>query len=144
MSTNDRKSQKSLAVTLQKLLDELPFDPDGRIVVNAHFRHSLDEAIGLYTDSREDALGSLYKKQELSKDRSTDIEADFEEVAASCGYFSYSLLDFAHEMKAYLEILDDPKLEVEERPDGRSWGWLQFWRRFHMRKSKQVSNDPGT
>ena len=131
-------------MTLQKLLDELPFSPDGRFVVDAHFRHSLNEAVELYTHSREDALGSLYKKQELTKDRSTEVEADFEEVAASCGYFSYSLLDFANEMKAYLEILDDLKLEVEERPDGRSWKWLKFWRRFHKQKSKQVSDDPGT
>ena len=70
-----------------------------------------------------------------------EVEADFEEVAASCGYFSFSLLDFAHEMKVYLEILDDLKLEVEERPSGRTWNWLKFWRSFHFSKSK--SEDPG-
>ena len=34
-----------------------------------------------------------------------ETEADFEEVAASCGYFSFSLLDFACEMQVYLEVL---------------------------------------
>ncbi|KAL6714706.1 hypothetical protein ACLMJK_008131 [Lecanora helva] len=135
-------SMKSLAVTLQKLLDELPFDLDGRIAVNGHFRHSLEEAMELYNDSRKEALGKLYEKHNLTKHRSTEIEADFEEVAASCGYFSFSLLDFANEMKVYLEILDDLKLEVEERPDGRSWKWLRFWRRLRRRDSNQTKNDP--
>lgn len=72
-----------------------------------------------------------------------DLEADFEEVAASCGYFSFSLLDFANEMKEYLEILDDLKLEVEERPGGRSWNWLKVWRRFENPRPQSQNNDPG-
>lgn len=130
-------------MTLQQLLDELPFCPDGRIAVDAHFRKSLEDAIELYTKSREEALGLLYHNQEITKNRATEIEADFEEVAASCGYFSVSLLDFAHEMKIYLEILDDLKLEIEERPDGKSWKWLRFWRRFHKSKLKKAHEDPG-
>lgn len=72
-----------------------------------------------------------------------DLEADFEEVAASCGYFSFSLLDFANEMKEYLVILDDLKLEVEERPSGRSWNWLKFWRRLRFPRPQRQKNDPG-
>ena len=136
--------QKSLAVTLRKLLDELPYAPDGTLAVNTHFRTSLDDAIELYTDSREEALSQLYKTKELTQPRPVEMEADFEEVAASCGYFSFSLLDFAHEMRAYLEILDDLKLEVEERPDGRTWNWLKLWRRISKFKRKQDYNDPGT
>ena len=143
LGLSDNLLQKSLAVTLQKLLDKLPFDAEGRIAVNAHFRHSLEDAIELYTSSREEALGLLYKSQELTKNRSVELEADFEEVAASCGYFSFCLLDFANEMKVYLEILDDLKLEVEERPGGRSWKWLRFWRRYQKRHSKSANHDPG-
>lgn len=93
----------------------------------------------LYTRSREEALGLLYKNKEFTRPRSADVEADFEEVAASCGYFSFSLQDFANEMKDYLDILDDLKLEKEERPAGRTWNWLKFWRR----SSYKRSGDPG-
>lgn len=72
------------------------------------------------------------------------MQADFEEVAASCGYFSFSLLDFANEMREYLEILDDLKLEVEERPDGKTWSWLKVWRKITDSKSEQHHGDPGT
>lgn len=72
-----------------------------------------------------------------------ELEADFEEVAASCGYFSFSLLDFANEMKTYLEILDDLKLEVEERPCGKTWSWLRFWRRSNKARLKHNYDDPG-
>ena len=123
------------------ILDELPFAKDGSIAVNAHFRFSLDESIELYTDSRQRALQLLYKNKELNKVRPFEVEADFEEVAASCGYFSFSLLDLADEMKAYLEILDDLKLEIEERPVGRTWSWLKFWRRFPMSMSKSSKTE---
>jgi len=88
-------------------------------------------------------LGLLYRNKELTKADSCELAADYEEVAASCGYFSFSLLDFATDMKAYLEILDDLKLEVEERPDGRTWRWLNFWRRSQTSEFRQ-SDDPGT
>ena len=137
-------SMKSLAVTLRKLLDELPYAPDGTIAVNAHFRTSLVDAIDLYTSSREEALSQLYETKELSQPRPVEMEADFEEVAASCGYFSFSLLDFANEMRAYIEILDDLKLEIEERPDGKTWDWLKVWRRIRKSKPEQHHDDPGT
>ena len=136
--------QKSLAVTLQKLLGELPFGHDGRVSVNTHFRKSLDDAIELYTRSREKALDHLYKSQEFTKSRSIELEADFEEVAASCGYFSFSLLDFANEMRTYLDILDDLKLEIEERPYGRSWSWLKMWRRLRLHGHTEIDDDLGT
>ena len=129
---------------MRKLLDELPYAPDGSIAVNAHFRTSLDDAIELYTSSREESLSQLYKTKELTKPRPVEAEADFEEVAASCGYFSFSLLDFANEMRVYLEILDDLKLEVEERPDGKTWNWLKVWRRISVSKPEQDHNDHGT
>lgn len=128
---------------MRKILDELPFSPDGSIAVNAHFRTSLDDAIELYTDSREEALSQLYKTKELTHPRPVEMEADFEEVAASCGYFSFSLLDFANEMRVYLEILDDLKLEIEERPDGKTWNWLKVWHKIRGSKPKQQHDDPG-
>ena len=80
-------------------------------------------------------MNLLYKNKQLMKASSIELEADFEEVAASCGYFSFSLLDFAHEMKTFLDILDDLKLEDEERPGGRTWNWLRFWQHLPFRNN---------
>ena len=135
------KDKKSLAVTMKTILDELPFDQEGRINVDAHFASSLDEAIHLYTRSRKDALDLLYKNKQLTQSGSIEKEADFEEVAASCGYFSFSLLDFANEMKMYLATLDELKLEIEERPEGRTWIWLAVWR--YLSHSQYSIDDPG-
>lgn len=103
----------------------------------------MDDAIELYTHSREEALGQLYRTKELTQPSPVEMEADFEEVAASCGYFSFSLLDFANEMRAYLVILDDLKLEIEERPDGKTWNWLKVWRIINGPKPEQYPDDPG-
>lgn len=87
----------------------------------------------MYSNARAQALKELYKSKELDKTRPESIEADFEEVAASCGHFSFNLQDFADEMQNYLAILEELKEEVE-RPKHRSWKWLMFWR-----KSKRQS-----
>ena len=65
----------------------------------------------------------------MNKARPIELEADFEEVAASCGHFSFSLQDFANDMEEYLDILEDLKIEMDTRPNGRTWEWLKFWRR---------------
>ena len=83
----------------------------------------------LYNQSRQVALSKIYDTNKVDKNWSLDVEADFEEVAASCGVFSYALQDFANEMTMYLDVLDELKLEIEERPNGRTWNWLRFWRR---------------
>ena len=138
-------SMKSLAFTLREILEELPYGPapEFKIAVNTHFRSSLVEAIQLFGKSRKEALALLYKNKELNAHRPMEIEADFEEVAASCGHFSFSLQDFAEEMRRYLDILDDLKLEVDERPDGRSWQWLRFWRKDRRLTRLERTQDPG-
>jgi hypothetical protein len=129
---------------LKQILDELPYSPcpEYRIAVNTQFRASLVAAIELYSNARRDALRSLYQKDELNEERPLDVVADFEEVAASCGYFSYSLLDFAEEMKVFLDILDELK-RVDEEDSRRSWKWLMFWRNIQVRDQKRRSRDGG-
>ena len=137
--------QKSLAVTLKQLLDELPYssESDYCVAYNPHFGNSLSEAISLYTQKREEALALLYKNKELNAERPIEMVADFEEVAASCGYFSFSLQDLASEMKVYLSLLEELKHEVEERPLGRTWSWLKFWRFVGRRAKDDDGTDPG-
>lgn len=132
-------SMKSLAYTLSQILQELPFGdgPQYEIKINDHFKTSLTEALKLYSGARADALKELYKSKELDRDRPESIEADFEEVAASCGHFSFSLQTFAEEMQTFLSVLEDLK-ETTEKDNARSWNWIRFWR-----KSKpQVTEGP--
>ncbi|KAL9579996.1 MAG: hypothetical protein Q9212_004761, partial [Teloschistes hypoglaucus] len=130
-------SMNSLAYTLREILDDLPFGPgpEYQVTVDAQYRSSLEDAMTLYGQSRQAALSKVYDPQEVNKQRSVDVDADFEEIAVSCGVFSYSLLDFAKEVKLYLEILDELKLEIEERPKGRTWDWLKVWRMFRKHRS---------
>ncbi|KAL9638029.1 MAG: hypothetical protein Q9204_001643 [Flavoplaca sp. TL-2023a] len=124
-------SIKSLVYTLRSILDDLPFGPAPHhdFTIDTHYRSSLEAAVKLYNQSRQVALSKIYDTNKVDKEWSLDVEADYEEVAASCGVFSYALQDFANEMIMYLDVLDELKLEIEERPNGRTWNWLRFWRR---------------
>lgn len=130
---------------MKQILDELPYGPAPRfkIAVNSQFRSSLSEAIELYSDARTEALSVLYKTKDLTALRPESVEADFEEVAASCGHFSFSLQDFAEEMKTYLDILDELKIETESPFWKRSWKWTKFWRKENKVKGRTVKQDPG-
>lgn len=121
---------KSLVYTLKQILDELPFQPgsDNIIAVNGNFRSSLVEAISLFKNARKDALAALYKNKDLNRARSIAGLADTEEVAASCGYFSFALIDFADDTLSYLDILEELKDKFESSHKRRSWHWLKFWK----------------
>lgn len=112
-------------------------------MLNERFKSSLVDAIELYSNARQEALRMLYRDKEFNKARTTEITADFEEVASSCGHFSYSLQHFAEELKVYLDILDELKEEVENHPRQRSWSWLLFWRKAKGTKAQNPSGDPG-
>ncbi|RDL37545.1 Uncharacterized protein BP5553_04978 [Venustampulla echinocandica] len=133
---------KSLAYTLSQILEELPFGsgPDYAIAINEHFHASLTDALKLYSDARSEALRELYKSKELDRDRPESIEADFEEVAASCGHFSFSLQDFAEDMQNFLTILED--LKEQTKSSQRSWKWARFWQKAKHREGRGTNNDP--
>lgn len=118
---------KSLAYTLSEVLRAPPFGPapDYEITIHENFRHSLSEAVGLFNEARAEALEDIYKRIELSRAKSEKIKADFEEVAAACGHFSFSLQTFGEEMTKYLDVLDDLKYESHQKK--RSWTWVFFW-----------------
>jgi uncharacterized membrane protein YgaE (UPF0421/DUF939 family) len=122
--------QRSLAFTLKEIFNEIPFGPapNYKVSVDSRLLTSLDRALDLYQESREKTLKSLYQQIETIKLKTHEAEADLEEVSASCGHFSFSLLEFGEQLHELLAILDQLQLETEERPGGRSWGWLKFWR----------------
>ena len=124
-------SMHSLAFTLKEILDELPYGPgpEYEIKVNPKFRTSLQRALELYISARDEALKVVYNHKDMERTLSTELEADWEEAAASCGHFSFCLLEVAEQITEYLVILDELQLELEEQPAGsRSWNWLKFWR----------------
>jgi len=84
----------------------------------------------MFATARKEALGFVYKNKLPAKTGSLEVAADFEEVAASCGYFSSSLQDFAEDMITYLDILEELKGDVNRSPRKRTWKWLLFWRRW--------------
>ncbi|KAI0910016.1 ribosomal protein L19 [Ustulina deusta] len=119
-------SMKSLVYTMAEILKQPPFDtPGSPIELNEQFKHSLSGAVSLYNESRGKALEELYKTIENVRSTSESIQADFEEVAAACGHFSFSLLSFADEMKKYLDALEE--LKYISGQDKRTWGWLKVW-----------------
>ncbi|KAJ5169325.1 Brefeldin A-sensitivity protein 4 [Penicillium coprophilum] len=122
-------SMRSLAFTLKEIFKEIPFGPapNYRVSVNGRLRISLDRALDLYKESRQATLASLYQQKETMKLKTREAEADLEEVSASCSHFSFSLLEFGEQLKEMLSILDELQLEVEERPNGRTWSWLKVW-----------------
>ncbi|KAI1178617.1 ribosomal protein L19 [Nemania sp. FL0916] len=120
-------SMKSLVYTMAEMLKQPPFGKPGSPVdLNEQFKFSLDEAISLYNDSRATTLKELYRRIENARSGSESIQADFEEVAAACGHFSFSLLSFADEMKKYLDSLEELKYMTEQ--GGYTWTWLKIWK----------------
>lgn len=109
----------------------MPFHPgsDNRITINENFATSLAQAKDLFSNARKEALELLYRNRVLAHARSPEIAADYEEVAASCGYFSSCLQDFAEDMISYLDILEELHVTRDSRPRKRSWKWLLFWRK---------------
>jgi hypothetical protein len=94
----------------------------------------LIDASALFANARKEALAMVYKNKIPQKTGSVEVAADFEEVAASCGYFSSSLQDFAEDMVTFLDVLEE--LKAKRYPRYRSWRWLRFWSNwFGLRKN---------
>ncbi|OKL55719.1 hypothetical protein UA08_09095 [Talaromyces atroroseus] len=136
-------SMQSFAFTLKEILEEIPFGPgpEHNVSFNTKFYGSLDRALQLYREAREEALALVYRERDFAKIQSPDVEADLEEVSASCGHFSFTLMEFGEQLKDLLQILDELKLECEERPRGRTWNWLKFWRWFGEQEPDTATND---
>ncbi|KAF4548890.1 putative fusaric acid resistance protein [Elsinoe fawcettii] len=122
---------KSLVHTLKLIMDELPFNSasSDKIAINENFYSSLKSAIDLFRTARRDALTNLYRNKSLYATSSLERLADYEEIAASCGHFSFALIDLAEEIANYLDLLEDLKVERDRSPHRPTYGWLKFWRK---------------
>lgn len=131
-------SMRSLTQTLALILDDLPFDGDlpDKIAVNANFQSSLKSAVDLFQAARTEAIAALYRSKEINRTTSAEKYAEYEEIAASCGHFSFALIDFADEVGHYLELLEELKVEREQLPRRPSYQWLFFWRAPRLRVTR--------
>ncbi|KAI5288317.1 hypothetical protein KEM52_001210, partial [Ascosphaera acerosa] len=111
------------------------------------FHAKLDSALRMFKRSRAEALRLIYAHKDIagggarpaastssaspsapapaSLSRRAEDEADYEEVAASCGHFSFSLQEFGEQLRGFLDILDLLQIEVDARPAGKTWRWLK-------------------
>lgn len=122
-------SMQSLAFTVKEILSDITYAPIPEVASNDRFYHSLIQALELYQNSRHEALKLIYTQKGFMRLASdTELEVDLEDVAASCGHFSFSLQEFAEHLKDFLEIMDELQYEIEFRPKGRSWNWMKFWK----------------
>ncbi|KAF1848467.1 uncharacterized protein K460DRAFT_393544 [Cucurbitaria berberidis CBS 394.84] len=137
---------KSLAYTLREVLSELPFGPgpEYHMAINEHFRHSLVDAKVLFANARGEALSAVYMNKIPTRTSSAAVAADFEEVAASCGYFSSSLQDFAEDMVSFLDILEELKTNVNHYPRRRTYTWLKFWQSGHKKRQSVDDAEEGS
>jgi len=69
----------------------------------------------------------LYQSDIITRDKDEDTAANQEEVAASCGHFSYSLEEFGREMEVFLDILK--QMQAYQDQPTKSWNWLKFWKK---------------
>lgn len=136
-------SMRSLAYTLKEILDDLPFDPENGYSVsnNPRFELSLQRALDMYKDARRDALKMVYDQKDMDRTRPVEVQADWEEAAACCGHFSFSLLEVADQIKEFLHCLDDLQVEVDDAPSSRSWSWLKFWQRSSRRSQQDYADN---
>ncbi|KAJ6440196.1 LOW QUALITY PROTEIN: fructosyl amine:oxygen oxidoreductase [Purpureocillium lavendulum] len=120
---------EALADILSRVLREPPFGdaPDYEVRVMDDVRYHLSDALSGFNISRAAALAELYQMIEQSRSRSDKTKAEFEEIAAACGHFSFSLQSLGEEMQKYLDVVDDLKYVSDHSK--LSWRWLLWYRK---------------
>jgi hypothetical protein len=130
---------------MKGVLNELPFGPGPQyeITFSEDFHRNLTVAKGLFISARREALEVLYTQRITVKTRPLDVDAAYEEVAASCGHFSSCLEDFADDTLAYLNILQELKSALHDPSRKRSWSWMKLswsWMRLWHGRTVQDQN----
>ncbi|OAQ80692.1 60S ribosomal protein L19 [Purpureocillium lilacinum] len=120
---------ETLADILSRVLRDPPFGgaPDYEVRVMDDFRFHLSDALSGFNITRAAALAELYQLIDESRSRSDKTKAEFEEIAAACGHFSFSLQSLGEEMSKYLDVVDDLKYVSDHSK--RSWRWLLWFRK---------------
>ncbi|KAG7709269.1 hypothetical protein KL914_001659 [Ogataea haglerorum] len=122
-------SIKSFSYTVRQILSGVPFNSDNEIEPAVEqYSKSLALAKDLYSENHLKALKKLYDQDLFKTETDFDSKVDQEEVAASCGNFSFLLLEFSSELSEYLRILKELNA-VSTYDDTKSFEFLKFWKR---------------
>jgi len=114
--------------------------PDYKILVDSGARPRIDEAIKIYRQARISAL-NLFSRKEIIIPLSEDNNPGFEEIFATCNYYSVSLLELVEQLQRFLLVLEEMQVEIDERPNKRSWAgiWASWWRPDHRHERRQLN-----
>lgn len=114
--------------------------PDYKIFVDDGGPPRINEAIRAYRDARISAL-HLVSRKEIMIPVSEEDDAHFEKIFTTCNYYSVSLLELAEEMQQFLLALEEMQVEIDERPNNRSWAgiWASWWRDDNRRGRPQLN-----
>ncbi|KAG7884172.1 hypothetical protein KL938_002044 [Ogataea parapolymorpha] len=122
-------SIKSFSYTVRQILSGVPFNSENEIEPAVEqYSKSLSLAKDLYSENQLKALKKLYEQDLFKTETDFDSKVDQEEVAASCGNFSFLLLEFSSELFEYLRILKELNA-VSTHNDTKSFEFLKFWKR---------------
>lgn len=122
-------STKSFVVTMKEILhDELYNEKDSIEAIVRQYSESLSIAKELFEKHQKKAIDSLYKQDILKRNPGKSTEKiNQEEVAATCGNFSFSITQFSTELETFLTILNQ-LLDYDEAPI-KSLNFLKIWQR---------------
>ncbi|ODQ65942.1 hypothetical protein NADFUDRAFT_24043 [Nadsonia fulvescens var. elongata DSM 6958] len=134
---------KGFSFTIKQILDGVRFNSrmPYEISFNIQYIRSLALASELFSKAREDSLYRVYNQELFKRHLMDDLDLAIyeEEVAASCGNFSYVLEDFGRELGVYLDLLN--KYDQYTTGDTRrSFSWLRFWTRSSNSNSTTNNN----
>jgi hypothetical protein len=120
---------------MKDIFKEVSFGPapDCRISIESGARLRIDEAVNIYREARLSTLCSLSRENEIIS-LTQENKVGLEGIFASCDYFSMSLLQLSEKLQQFLSVLEELQVEVDERPNGKSWAWVytSWWRADHQ------------
>lgn len=123
-----RPSMQGLTEFISQVLHEPVFGgpPDHESRFDQGCRQILAGKLNVFILARVAALQHVY---DLVAQRDSSHDGDhvaLEQIAASCGHFSFSLQSFGQEMAKYLDMLEGLQRATDDSE--RSWEWLLWWR----------------
>ncbi|KAG6072501.1 hypothetical protein E4U16_005296 [Claviceps sp. LM84 group G4] len=123
-----RPSMQGLTECISQVLHEPVFGgpPGHESRFDQGFRQILAGKLNIFILARVDALQHVY---DLVAQRGSSHDGGhvaLEQIAASCGHFSFSLQSFGQEMTKYLDKLEGLQRATDDSE--RSWEWLLWWR----------------
>ncbi|ODV88299.1 hypothetical protein CANARDRAFT_216679 [[Candida] arabinofermentans NRRL YB-2248] len=131
-------SMKSFSFTVRQILASIAFDEKHNVVsLVPQFTESLKAARELFDTRQSKAIKNLYDQELFKQQTDFDTKLHQEEVTASCGNFTYLLLEFSRELMDNLAILNELSKASSHK---RTFGFLKFWDRKKRKNPESTFN----